>query len=231
MKVALVSDLHANIYALRSVLDDLNKEGVDRILVAGDIVGYYYWPRDVIEILMADERFQCIRGNHESILQEVLSDKDAAVDYHRKYGSGYEICRRQLSKVQIDWLFSLPEEISVCVGGMQFHVCHGALGSNDEYLYPNAPLSTLQSNYSEAEFTVFGHTHYPFLHTYKGRYLLNPGSIGQPRDVGGLASYIVIDSENRVVRFKRRPFDTEVLIRAARENDPELGYLAAIMSR
>ncbi|MBU3057071.1 metallophosphoesterase family protein [Pseudomonas indica] len=231
MKVALVSDLHANIHALRAVLDDLNKEGVERILVAGDIVGYYYWPREVIELLMSDDRFQCIRGNHEHILQEVLSDKDAALRYRRKYGSGYEVCRNQLSEIQIDWLLSLPEEIHVSIGGVQFHVGHGALGSNDEYLYPDAPLGALLDNYSDAEFTVFGHTHYPFLHTYEGRYLLNPGSVGQPRDVGGLASYVVVSSENHVVRFKRKPFDTEAVIRAARESDPELGYLAAIMSR
>ena len=231
MKVSLISDLHANIFALRTVLDDLNKEGVERILVAGDIVGYYYWPREVVDVLMSDGRFQCVRGNHENILQQVLSDEDAALHYRRKYGSGYEVCRSQLTDAQIDWLISLPEEIRVDIDGMQFHVGHGALGSSDEYIYPDAPLGKLLSNYSDAEFTAFGHTHYPFLHTHEGRYLLNPGSVGQPRDVGGLASYIVISSENRVVRFKRKLFDTELVIRAARQNDPELGYLAAIMSR
>lgn len=231
MKVALVSDLHANIHALRAVLDDLNKEGVERILVAGDIVGYYYWPRETIELLMSDDRFQCIRGNHERILQEALSDKDAALRYKRKYGSGYEVCRSQLSEVQVDWLLSLPEEFHVSIDGIEFYIGHGALGSNDEYLYPDAPLDTLLDNYSSADFTVFGHTHYPFLHAYEGRYLLNPGSVGQPRDLGGLASYVVINTESHVIRFKRKPFDTQAVIRAAREIDPEHGYLTAIMNR
>lgn len=231
MKVALISDLHANIHALRVVLEDLNKEGVERVLVAGDMVGYYYWPREVVEILMADDRFICIRGNHENILRHVLDDAEAARRYRRKYGSGYEVCRRQLSDAQLQWLFSLPEEIRLNVGGMQFHVGHGALGDTDQYLYPDAPVKELLKNYSDFEFTVFGHTHYPFLHTCNGRYLVNPGSVGQPRDIGGLASYIIINGDNRVIRFKRKAFDTGPIVRAARENDPELGYLVDIMSR
>lgn len=231
MKVALISDLHANIHALRVVLDDLNKEGVEKILVAGDVVGYYYWPRAVIELLMTDDRFICIRGNHENILQQVLADDEAAQRYRRKYGSGYEICRRQLSNEQLQWLLSLPEEIRLTVAGMRFHIGHGTLGNTDEYLYPDAPVDELLKNYSDLEFTVFGHTHYPFLHECNNRYLLNPGSVGQPRDVGGLASYIIINGDNRVVRFKRKAFDTEPVIRAARENDPKLHYLADIMNR
>ncbi|MCQ2044492.1 phosphoesterase, MJ0936 family [Stutzerimonas kunmingensis] len=231
MKIALLSDLHANIYALQAVLDDLNKERVEKILVAGDLVGYYYWPREVIEMLMSDDRFICIRGNHEKILDEVLINDEAAHRYRKKYGSGYEACRNQLSSTQMLWLKSLPEEMRLDIGGMQFHVGHGALGSTDEYLYPDAPLEELLKNYSDREYTVFGHTHYPFLHKHGNRYLLNPGSVGQPRDLGGSASYIVVNTENQVIRFKRKAFDTESIIRAVRERNPELDYLSAIMSR
>lgn len=231
MKVALISDLHANIYALSAVLDDLNKERVQKILVAGDLVGYYYWPREVVELLMSDDRFHCVRGNHENILDEVLVSNDAALQYRRKYGAGYEACRKQLTEAQIFWLKSLPEELCLDIGGMGFHVVHGSLGSTEEYLYPDAPLDKLLENYSNSEYTVFGHTHYPFIHQHNGRYLLNPGSVGQPRDAGGLASYIIVNTVNQVIRFKRKAFNTEPIIRAVRENNPELIYLSAIMSR
>jgi putative phosphoesterase len=231
MKVALISDLHANIFALRAVLDDLDKENVEKILVSGDIVGYYYWPSEVIKLLQGDDRFICIRGNHEDILQNILDDDDAAARYRRKYGSGYDCCIQQLSAENLKWLKALPAHTQVTIDGMQFYLGHGSLSSTDEYLYPDAPLHELLRNYSESEFTVFGHTHYPFLHNYEGRYLLNPGSVGQPRDVGGLASYIIINSENRVIRFKRKPFDTAQIVKAACEYDPGLGYLAAIMDR
>jgi putative phosphoesterase len=231
MKVAVISDLHANIHALRVVLEDLDKEGVNVILVAGDLVGYYYWPGEVVNLIMSDERFICISGNHENILREVLASGEAAQHYRKKYGSGYEACRQQLSKTQLEWLLSLPEEIVVNLEGVTFHVGHGALGKTDEYLYPDAPLENLLDNYSDAKYTIFGHTHYPFLHEHGGRNLLNPGSVGQPRDTGGLASYVVINTSNNVIRFKRKAFDTKLIINSARENDPSLGYLADIMNR
>ena len=231
MKVAVLSDLHANIHALRTVLNDLDKEKVDTVLVAGDLVGYYYWPADVISAVMKDDRFVCIKGNHENILQEVLVSEEAAQRYRRKYGSGYEICRSQLSEKQIQWLLSLPEEISITIDGVTFHMCHGALGSTDEYLYPDVPMEKLLDNYSDAHYTIYGHTHYPFLHQHNGRYLLNPGSVGQPRDTGGLSSYCIINTENQVIRFKRKAFDKKSVISAARINDPDLGYLADIMNR
>ena len=231
MKVAILSDIHANIFALQAVIEDLNKESVEKIIVAGDIVGYYYWPREVIELIMADSRFICIHGNHENILRDVLACTKAANRYRRKYGSGYDFCQQQLSKEHLQWLFSLPESICLDIDGMQFHVSHGTLGDLNEYLYPDAPINKLLQNYSECEFTIFGHTHYPFFHSYNNRFLLNPGSVGQPRDQGGLASYIIINSNNRVLRFKRKPFNIEPIIHTAYENDPELGYLTSIMKR
>ena len=231
MKVAVISDLHANIHALRVVLEDLDKEGVSAILVAGDLIGYYYWPGQVLDLIMSDDRFICVRGNHENILREVLISDEASTRYRKKYGSGYDACRQQLSKTQIEWLLSLPEETVVNLGGDRFHVGHGALGDTDEYLYPDASLDKLLDNYSDAKYTIFGHTHYPFLHEHEGRNLLNPGSVGQPRDTGGLASYVVINTINNVIRFKRKAFDTKPVINAAREYDPSLGYLADIMKR
>lgn len=231
MKVAIISDLHANIHALRVVLEDINKEGVEAILVAGDLIGYYYWPREVVDLIMSDNRFICIRGNHENILREVLANDEAAQRYRKKYGSGYESCRQQLSIAQMNWLMSLPKEIGLTINGVTFHVGHGALGSSDEYLYPDVSSKKLTDNYSDAKYTIFGHTHYPFLHEHQGRYLLNPGSVGQPRDTGGLASYIILNTINHVVRFKRKAFDKNTVINAAREKDPSLGYLAEIMNR
>lgn len=231
MKVAIISDVHANIHALRVVLNDLNKEGVARILVAGDLVGYYYWPSEVVQLVMEDERFICIRGNHENILQEVKANQEAANRYRHKYGSGYDFCRDQLSESQMSWLLSLPREKYVTLDDETFYLSHGALGSTDEYLYPDVSLERLLENYSDARYTIFGHTHYPFLHQHEGRYLLNPGSVGQPRDSGGLASYLIVNTRNQVIRFKRKAYDTDVVVKAAEANDPSLSYLSAIMKR
>lgn len=231
MKVAIISDVHANIHALNVVLNDLEKENVTKILVAGDLIGYYYWPSEVLKIFIKDDRFICIRGNHENILQEGNADQQAASRYRKKYGSGYDFCRNELSESEMNWLLSLPKEKYVTLDGTTFYLGHGSLGSTDEYLYPDAPLKKLLENYSNARYTIFGHTHYPFLHQHEDRYLLNPGSVGQPRDSGGLASYLVVDTENQVVKFKRKSFDIDLVVRAAKANDPSLGYLSSIMKR
>lgn len=231
MKVALLSDLHANIYALKSVLEDLDKESVDKIIVSGDLIGYYYWPGELVAHLMSDERFICIRGNHENILKEVLQSEEASDRYRVKYGSGYDACREQLELDQFNWLFSLPEKLQLEFDGVSFHIGHGGLLDNEQYIYPDAPKKVIEENASEMDFTVFGHTHYPCIHYYGKRHIINPGSVGQPRDVGGLASYVIINTSNSGVSFKRKRFDVNPLIRFAQKADPDLKYLVDIMSR
>ena len=71
MKIAFISDIHSNIFALNSVYEDLNTEKVERIFIAGDLIGYYYWPKDVIDLIRSDDRFLCIAGNHEKIYEKL----------------------------------------------------------------------------------------------------------------------------------------------------------------
>lgn len=231
MKVALISDVHANIYALESVYADLREESVDKILMLGDLVGYYYWPKEVIGLLRSDDRVTCIRGNHESILSEFMLSSTAAEFYRKRYGSGYDVCLEALSAEEIAWLVSLPEIHEIDILGHTFHLSHGDLGSIDQYLYPDACRSKIEQNYSKCEFTIFGHTHYPFLHAKGNQFIINPGSVGQPRDNGGLASYVILNLENQAIRFKRKVFDTDKVKEASKTQDPQLEYLWKIMSR
>lgn len=231
MKVALISDIHANIFALDAVYEDLEQEKVDHILVVGDLVGYYYWPKEVIERLRNDGRVICIRGNHEDILLETLSSVKKADFFRKKYGSGYDICQETLSKEDIKWLSKLPKNIELRIDDCTFYLSHGSLTETDEYLYPDTSIERLKQNYSNCRFTIFGHTHYPFIHTHENKVLINPGSVGQPRDIGGLASYAIINTENFVTRFKRLSFNFSRLVEAAKSKDSELEYLWKIMKR
>jgi len=231
MKIVLISDLHANIYALRAVLDKLENQGVDRILVAGDIVGYYFWPREVVQLLMGDERIHCIQGNHERILQECLSDEKRANLYRQKYGIGFDLCIEKLSTAEIDWLFGLPEFLKMEFDDFSFYLGHGSPSSADRYIYPDCPRAELLECFTDNTFTVLGHTHYPFLSMAEQRFLLNPGSVGQPRDIGGLASYAVVNLDNLTVKFDRVRFDKQAVIGASKKSNPELPYLWEIMDR
>ena len=92
MKVAVISDIHANHLAFEAVLKQFNKDNVESILVAGDLIGYYYWPHKIIDIIMEDDRFFCIRGNHERMLKEAIEDEIMLLKYRKKYGSCFDVC-------------------------------------------------------------------------------------------------------------------------------------------
>jgi predicted phosphodiesterase len=232
MKVAILSDIHANIYALEAVLFDSKDENVDYYIVSGDLVGYYYWPELIVRSLMFDSRITCIRGNHENILEEGNKSKIAAEYYRRKYGTGYDVCRERLSEEEMGWLLKLPSFAELSVAGISFSIYHGSPSSIDEYIYPDATCKVLSDCCVGKEFTVLGHTHYPLLHrTNNGRTLLNPGSVGQPRDIGGLASYAIVDLKDLSVNFKRIPFDVKIIEIEAKKRDPHLPYLYNIMNR
>lgn len=231
MKIAVLSDIHANIFALEAVYKDLEKEAIDYILVAGDLIGYYYWPKEVVSMLRKDTRVLCVRGNHEDILEEIINNKEMADIYRRKYGSGYDLCENTLSSEDLSWLLNLPKHLNINLDGCSFYMTHGSLSGINDYLYPDASLERLHDNYSDSKITIFGHTHYQFIHGHNDKFILNPGSIGQPRDIGALASYAVINTTNLVIRFKRVSFDYSTLIKVSKSQDPKLEYLWKIMKR
>lgn len=231
MKIAILADIHANIYALDAVLADCRDEVVEHTIVAGDLVGYYYWPQPVVQQLMRNPHVSCIRGNHEDILAETLNDETAARRYRHKYGSGYAFCQKMLHEDEMQWLLGLPRSAEIVFDRTHFSVHHGSPTATDEYIYPDASSETLARCHVGRHFTILGHTHYSFIHHREGRILLNPGSVGQPRDFGGQASYALVDLSNQTVRIKRIPFDVTPIISMARAQDPELPYLHKIMTR
>lgn len=230
MKIAVLSDIHANIYALKAVLQDFDSESVDHIFVAGDLVGYYYWPKPVVRLLMDDLRVTCIRGNHENLLRET-SDSSLAEQHRKKYGSGYDVCWETLSQEELNWLFTLPPSVEIEVMDNWFSIHHGSPNAIDEYVYPDASEEVLIDAHSDRDFTILGHTHFPLVHQQGGKILINPGSVGQPRDIGGQASYAMISLPHKVVSFKRVAYDTTEIITSARRRDPEIRYLHEVMRR
>lgn len=231
MKIAILSDIHSNIYALNQVFSSIEKECIDTILVCGDLIGYYYWPSEVLRLLRSDPRVICIAGNHEVILSDIIAHPEKSEFYRKKYGSGYDFCFEQLEATEIQWLVELPVSLRLTLGGCKFYLSHGGVDSIDRYIYPDASIEQLNANLYDADFTIFGHTHYPFAHVAGDKILINPGSVGQPRDVGGLASYVVLDLSNLTIRFKRKSFDFQSVVAYAKAQDPGLPYLCNIMVR
>lgn len=231
MQAAILSDIHANKYAFEAVMADLTSQKCDYILVLGDLVGYYYWPVEVVETLMSRNNTYVIRGNHEDLLLKARDDLEHKAKYLRKYGSGVNRCLDLLSEEQLTWLENLPAELELELEGVRVGLYHGSDHSTDEYVYPDSESSRLSAISSYLDFKFFGHTHYPMVTQCQNTTLANPGSVGQPRDVGSIASYMVLNLANKVLSPRRVPFDSREIRKTVQKVDPDLSYLSDIMIR
>ena len=148
MKIAVISDIHGNIDALIEVLKKAKNENVEHLLVLGDIVGYYYYPDKILE-LISDWSYDIIKGNHEKILEDLLVNPSLGESIRLKYGSGHQEAINKLTIQQLDFLFNLPETKSIQLDGISLLMSHGSPWSNDYYIYPDFPSYAKLSNISE----------------------------------------------------------------------------------
>ena len=236
MRILVLSDLHANATALNAALAAAQGRW-EQIVCLGDVVGYGPDPNEVTSKIR-ELGAQTIRGNHDKAATGLMPTDDfnpvakAAVDWTRS----------QLSPDNLKWLTDLPHG-PLEVSGIA--LVHGALQDEDEYVFtPEQALEGLLD--SAAVVTFFGHTHHQGGFSYSNagnqlemlnlrprfsesftalrlnevsRYLLNPGSIGQPRDGDSRAGFAIADLEHSVVEFWRVAYDiaaVQTRMRAAR---------------
>jgi putative phosphoesterase len=231
LRVGLVGDIHGNDRALRAVLDAAGRADVDRLLVSGDLVGYYFGPRKVLDLLNS---WQCtiVRGNHEAMLAIARGDPQYLAEVDARYGSGLRIAISELGLDQLDFLCGLPHPLVVEIDGMRILLCHGSPWDFDHYIYPDADSSLLaRCALSNFDLVVMGHTHYPMLRKVGNATLVNPGSVGQARNRQPGAAWALLDTEDRSITFHRESYDHFGLAAECTARHPELPYLAEVLSR
>jgi putative phosphoesterase len=232
MKLAIISDIHGNSFALEAVMCEIQRLNIDRIFILGDTVGYYYFPDKVFKQL-ANFDVTAIRGNHDIYLEQMMGSPEYAILLCKKYGSALGLASKVLSTDQIAYLRELPNITVVEYLGKTFTLAHGSPFKNDQYIYPDTERSVLLSCVNEVntDYLLLGHTHHPFIFAGTNTTLINPGSVGQSRDIGGFASWAIMDMSNDCVTFKKTPYDTTKLIEEVKFRDPELPYLHEILTR
>jgi predicted phosphodiesterase len=222
MRILILSDLHSNVTALDAVLEAA-KDRWDHSVCLGDVVGYGPDPNEVAARLR-ELGTQTIRGNHDKAVTGLM----ATDDFNPVAKSAVDWTRAQLQPENLAWLSALPRGPLATDGIV---LVHGALQDEDEYVFtPAQALEGLLD--STAEVTFFGHTHHQGGFSYRDsqlevlqihprptepraalrielprRYLLNPGSIGQPRDGDSRAAFAIADLEHQVIEFCRAPYD------------------------
>ena len=203
MRVAAISDIHGNLPALEAVLAEIDREGVDDIVVAGD-TAHGPWPAEVVDLLV-ERGARCVRGNAD---REVIERSD-------RYGplaqwSADRLGERRLSVVQ-----SWPLTFDFSLAGLgAVLVCHSTPLSEDPIytrLTPDAELASLFESVDE-DVVVCGHTHMQYDRRLEsGLRIVNPGSIGTPYEGARGAYWALVGPE---VEFRRTEYDVEAAVAA-----------------
>lgn len=231
MKLALLGDIHGNHLALQAALAAAASSGAEKLLVTGDLVGYYHYPLNVLELLRPWDSY-VVRGNHEDMLGVARSDPAFLTQVDARYGSGLRIAIEQLDTQQIDELCGLPHPLELVIDGCRILLCHGTPWDNDLYVYPDAKPELLERcAVQEFDLVVLGHTHYPMCHQIGGTLLVNPGSVGQPRNRKPGAHWALFDTESREVTLRCEAYDAGSVIAESRRRHPDIPYLAEVLER
>lgn len=193
MKIGVMADVHSNLAAFQAVLKHMPK--VDRLICAGDLVGYAAEPNEVIALARSNG-IQTVMGNHDysAITRDVAGLNPIAA----------RAALWTADNLQDDnarYLRGLPEQLELTCGDKIIHVVHGS--PRDplfEYVFPdlsNRELVELTRDI-DADIIVLGHTHVPMRRTIQGKLVLNPGGVGQPRDRDARASYMLLSIDDEI---------------------------------
>jgi predicted phosphodiesterase len=226
LRILLLSDIHANLEALDACL--ANAPAFDMVVNLGDIVGYGASPNEVTSRSRELGKV-FVRGNHDKAATGVM-DLD---DFNPMAAAAALWTRSELTRENLEWLRALPQGPVPLRDFPEVQLVHGSPSDEDEYVVSLgdalAPLITLTM-----PLTFFGHTHLqggffangssadgfrpeyrtvgqaesvPLQLKKSARYLINPGSVGQPRDGDWRAAFAIYDTEEQVVHFHRTPYN------------------------
>ncbi|MDK2946107.1 MAG: hypothetical protein PWQ85_879 [Geotoga sp.] len=206
-KIAFISDIHSNLEALESVLDDIRKEKVDEIYCLGDLVGYGPNPNEVIEIIR-NENIISVMGNYDDAVGYEKSSCGCSYNPGRETEVGDESLLwtiKNTSDENKEFLKNLPKKLSLEIEGVKILLVHGSpLNYLLEYVKPETDAERLEiiAKSVEEDIIVNGHTHLMMAKHLYGKTILNPGSVGRTKDGKTGATYIILEIDRGVFSYK-----------------------------
>lgn len=220
MRYAILGDIHSNLVAFKAVLQDLRKRGgFDRIWCLGDVVGYGPDPHACIELLQQYDHV-CVAGNHDW----ATIGRIDTLDFNEDAALANQWTAQQLTEKDKDYLKSLP----LIITKENFSLAHGSPREPIwEYLL-STRIAEDNLKFFNTPFCLVGHSHVPLVFEYSdnsvnlrqlqdedtlklgiNRLIINPGSVGQPRDNDPRASYALYDSDSGVIYHHRIEYNIE----------------------
>lgn len=201
MKFAAIGDIHSNIDALQAVLQDIDKRQVDFILSTGDLVGYFPYPNEVIDLLRK-RHILSIQGNYDQAIGnngsvcgcDYTDDKQLELA-----GLSMLYTNSTIIEENRQYLKNLPQSIALTIGGMRTLVVHGSPRRINEYLYEDCDETAEMAVQMNEDILICGHTHKPYYKTVHGKHIINTGSAGKPKHGNPNATYTIVTIQDTQV--------------------------------
>ena len=200
MKIAIISDIHANTLALEAVLNQINSLKVDKIFCLGDILMAGYDPNGTAKIILGLNNLEIIQGNTDKMVacfsQELL---EKAKNKFPCMGYALEDDLKIIDKKYKDFVRNLPENKYIEINGLKIQLVHGSPRQQDENIYPNLALEDVEKmvKNSNADLILCGHTHIPCGYSLNsGKTVVNVGSVGRSMTEDKMPYWALLEINN-----------------------------------
>ena len=218
-RVAVITDVHANLPALEAVLEAIESTDVDTVYCGGDLVGYGPHPNEVCRLIEA-RGIPAIYGNYDYAIGRDLEDCGCAYrDQHdRELGErSVAWTLKHTDPRSKEFMRGLPFDLRFELGEKRVRLVHGSPRKVNEYLFADKPARTFEriAAGADCDVLVFGHTHQPWIREYGDVLFVNCGSVGKPKDGDPRASFALLQLDDCEVRatIDRAEYDAEAVAR------------------
>ncbi|WP_027624145.1 metallophosphoesterase family protein [Clostridium lundense] len=211
MKIAVISDIHGNIIALKNAIEDIERRKVDLIINLGDFVGYGPYPNEVIDYIR-EKKIISVKGNYDaSVVQnKFVYIRDTEIN---KFSLPYAVS--MLREDNREYLNNLPKTLTMEFEGKNITFVHGSTRSINEYLKEDSKEVEEVMQEFKGDILVCAHTHIPYLKKYDNKIIINEGSIGKPKIGRPNSTYVLLNIEENKdieVEFIEIAYNYEAII-------------------
>lgn len=235
--ITIFGDIHANLPALKAVLEDIKARGLANLYCLGDLAGYGTSPNEVVELIRAHD-IPTIMGNYDQGVGNSSDDCGCAYKTPEARALGDRSIawtNAHTSEENRAFLRALPLRIPLRLGDLRAMLVHGSPRKVNEYLYADRPDSSFERllDLVGSDVLVCGHTHLPYHKVLpSGRHVINAGSVGKPKDGDPRAGYVVLreSGRNLTVEFLRVAYDVEQAAQAIEATDMPDEFAAMLRS-
>lgn len=229
IKIAVFSDVHGNLPALKTVLNDIKNRGIHQKFCLGDLIDFAPWPNEVIDLIRS-QNIACLLGNHDERIAFDIPliplEKHSAQETKARF-LAIDHSRKTISATNKAFLAELPFHLKlnykVGTKHWKIQLVHATLQSNDTYVFENEKEEIFSEMLHEsgADLLVMGHTHVSFVKQSNNNWAINCGSVGRSKEENRLASYLVLNLfEDKVVpEIVQLPYPLEEVAKAIENSD------------